>query len=79
MPGGVAGWPGPRSAMKPAQLVLELENRAASGKALWGLAVDLGESTNLEPEALWLWKGHFLWLGLCKLEMTTSCHFTEGL
>ena len=48
--------------MKPAQLVLELENRAVRGKALWGLAVDRGESTDLEPEAVWLWEGHLLWL-----------------
>lgn len=65
--------------MKPAQLVLELENRAPRGKALWGLAVDRGESTDLEPEAVWLWEGHLLWLSVCKLEMTTSCYFTEAL
>ena len=60
-------------------VILELENGAARGKALWGLAVDRGKSTDLEPEAVWLWEGHLLSLGLCKLEMTTSCHFTEGL
>lgn len=33
---------------------------------------------DLEPEAVWLWEGHLLWLSVCKLEMTTSCHFTEA-
>lgn len=65
--------------MKPAQLVLELENRALRGKALWGLAVDRRERTDLEPEAVWLWKVHVLWLSVCKLEMAPSCYFTEAL
>ena len=52
-------------AIKRSQVILELENREPRGKALWGLAVGRGECADLEPEAVWLWAGHLLWLGLC--------------
>lgn len=39
--------------------------QTTAGKALWALAVGRGESADLEPEAVWLWAGHLLWLGLC--------------
>lgn len=77
--GAAGGWPvgrAPSPQSSGTQVVLELENREAAAqgaeKALWDLAVGGGESPGLEPDAGWLWAGHWLWLGLCNMESNTS-------